>query len=594
MSDAANGYHGAMNTEIFGAEKRLFSPRFRPALMGLFVLCLLLFGLRLGSVPLFDLDEALYVTCARQMVLGGDWVTPLLNSRPPYDPSLPTVPFFEKPIFVYWAAAGSMRLFGISEWAARLPVLLAALALTGAIVWAGSRIFRSPRAGLLAGLVYATVPMTLLDARQMTTDGLLVLWFAVALGAFWRRKGWLFWAMCALCILTKGIVGLLLPLLIIGIHTALEKRRARRSNLALSTSPRWKSLLSLSGLIMFLAIVVPWHYAIAQTDHRDANGRTWRQEYVVRQHVGRFKGMDQVHNLAAPAYIGFFLIGFFPWSCFALAAFRVPKSAPELNEEIAPETEESSNEAHRFLLVWFWTIFLFFSASAAKLPTYIVPAYPAAALLLGRWLDRVEPARRRSLIRGAIGCVVTSGLLLGAISMAPRFIPKTSPLPEGVLFLVQMLMAILLVGSVVSCWLFFRKQKTAGIGALAAMMTVMLGVGVTHGYNVAAQNVMRPFQQPAEDANTAANQGVPILFYNIIPRRPSMLFYSAYSPIETRETPLVPFLRSKLSADTPEVQIITSAETLKTSLLTEFANAPDMTIEIKPSGGWVRVIVQKK
>ncbi len=590
-----------MNTEISSAKTgaSLLAPRCRPALIGLFVACLFLFGFRLGSVPLFDLDEALYVSCARQMILHGDYVTPLLNSRPAYDPSLATVPFFEKPIMVYWAAVGSMRLFGISEWAARLPVLLAALTMTAMVVWAGSRLFHSHRAGLLAGLVYATVPMTLLDARQMTTDGLLVLWFAAALGAYWRRKAWLFWVMCALAILTKGIVGLLLPFLIIGIHTFLENRRARRNDLPRPERPRWKSLVSLSGLLLLLAIALPWHLAIAQTHRRDAQGRTWKQEYVIRQHVGRFKGMDQVHNLAAPAYIGFFLIGFFPWSCFALSAFRVPKTPP--NHEIEPNVQsdpepQSDNEVHRFLLVWFWTIFLFFSASAAKLPTYIVPAYPAAALLIGRWLDRVlrERLANRSLIRGTIGAIVTSALLLVAVSMAPRWIPKASPLPLGVQSVVQWVMIVLLVGSVAACIGFLSQRKSLGVGILAGMMLVIMGVGATQGYHVAAQNVMLPFQQSAMDANISAENGVPILFYNIVPRRPSMLFYSAYSPVETRETPLVPYLRSHLGADSSEIQVITSTDVLNASLRTEFDNAPDLAVQYDENKGWVRIVVHRK
>src|ERR1700712_4819395 len=101
------------------------------------ILCLFLFFWRLGGVPLFDLDEALYVTGARQMVLSGDIVTPRLNSRPLTRPSEQAVPFFEKPILVYWACAASLRAFGMSEGAARLPVAIAALLTTGLVAFAG-------------------------------------------------------------------------------------------------------------------------------------------------------------------------------------------------------------------------------------------------------------------------------------------------------------------------------------------------------------------------------------------------------------------------------------------------------------------------
>ena len=70
------------------------------------------------------------------------------------------------------------------------------------------------------------------------------------------------------------------------------------------------------GLLLFLVITLPWHVAILKAGGRDAEGRTWVQEYLIRQHVGRFKGKDTVHNAPPPTYIGYFLIGFFPWACF--------------------------------------------------------------------------------------------------------------------------------------------------------------------------------------------------------------------------------------------------------------------------------------
>src|ERR1051326_7407960 len=99
----------------------------RRAEIGLGLLSLFLFFWRLGDARLFDLDEGLYVTAARNMAVSGDFTVPRLNSRPHDRPRETTVPFFEKPILVYWVSAASMRAFGISEAAARLPVALASL-----------------------------------------------------------------------------------------------------------------------------------------------------------------------------------------------------------------------------------------------------------------------------------------------------------------------------------------------------------------------------------------------------------------------------------------------------------------------------------
>lgn len=629
------------------------SGAYRIACLGLLLICLFLFFWRLGNIPLFDLDEGVYVAAARQMAISGDIVTPRLNSRPADRPEETTVPFFEKPILIYWLSAGSMRLLGLSEWAARLPAALASLLATWAVAWAGTRWF-GRRAGLLAGLVYATAPMTVLDARQMTTDSLLVLWFTVALLAFWNcrnaarpQASWLyamlFWAMCALAVLTKGAVGLLLPLLVIGVFLALDRlavrlRRSRRRGLVglfqlrLHRPAEWwphlRKLRPLGGLLLFLALAVPWHYFAWRVGGRDAQGHTFLQEYIVRQHIGRFRGGDAVHNMPLPTYFLYFLIGFFPWACFAPAAFRFgrKKRAGRADTEAGPwdgaaqeadaavpalpeaaahaRTVEGSEEqeVYRFLLVWFWTIFVFFSLSAAKLPTYIVPAYPAAALLTGRWLGRLWVAARgaerdaRALRRGALAAVVTAGLLLAALVLMTH-LGKAARVPIPVAQTAQGLALVLFVGCVLAWGCFVRGERAPvwrqrGVGALALTMIALIGIGCTQGYAVAERYLLGPYQRLAAMARTDAQAGKLIVYYNIIPRRPSMLYYAEYSPLERKETPLLPFLRRYLTPARPEADVITPRSTFLRELQAELDSAPDLSVRRlaetgDPAGGWV-------
>lgn len=589
----------------------------------LLLLCLFLFFWRLGGAPLFDLDEALYVGGAKQMIVMGDIVTPRLNARPAWNPDLTNVPFYEKPILVYWLPAASMRLFGIHEFAARLPVALASLLTTGLVVLAGRRWF-GRRAGLLAGLVYATAPLTVLDARQMTTDGLLVLWFTLAMLAFWqcRKSGneeeirkfgnqaisqfppLLFWTVCALAALTKGLVGLLLPLVVIVVYLTLDRvvlwvrcRRwngwSVRSGLRLHR-PRevWQGLGRLRpviGLLLFLLLTIPWHYLVWKAGGQDSNGRTWVQEYVIRQHVGRFQGMDKVHNAPLPSYFAFFLVGFFPWACFAPAAFRARTEDPPV---------------YRFLLVWFWTIFLFFTAGAAKLPTYIAPAYPAAALLVGRWLDGLlavpvlPPSTARSLRRGALGALITALLLVIAAVLAPRFTPASSPMSPAMAQLALHLTLLLLVGTAAAWYCFHRGVsdvgwRRGGIACGAGMLAALIGVGCTEGYALARREVMDPFQQAAVAARAEARSGCPVLYYHIVPRRPSMNFYAdTYTPYETKETPFLPYLRRLLSPARPQAAVIASEPVWRTILKPELDAAPDVSVEHLPipeegAGGWL-------
>ena len=642
----------------------------------LLALGLFLFFWRLGGISIIDYDEALYVTCAQQMTLNNDFVTPRLNTRLLARPDTTQIAFFEKPIFVYWASAASMRAFGRNPFAARLPVALAALLTTLAVAGAGRRWFRR-RAGLLAGMVYATAPMTVVDARQMTTDGLLVLWFTLALLAFWRLYRahapaapdknvspsasfpllfpsspllpvLLFWLMCAFAVLTKGIVGLLLPFLVIGVFL-LDVRRASGRMLGLPLRlqtrslrdvwPVLRGLKPLPGLVLFFAVVAPWHMQIAQRHERDSQNRTWVQEYIVRQHIGRFKGLDKVHNSPPYTYFAYFLIGYFPWSCFAPAAFRQKKEDESNHGEQGEhgENAESANfnsepgtgnselplpehpnartpeylpqpEAHRFLLVWFWAIFVFFSVGAAKLPTYITPAYPAAALLIGRWLDRVinrvPPAETtdsaiaegstdlplRSLRRGAAAASVTGLLLLAAAFIGPRFAPARAPIDPAIARAAQHLGLLLTAGPFAALLCFLRRSantqaRKQGVGALAITMTLLAGLLCTEGYTVTERFVLGPYQQLARLARADAERGIPIVYYNIVPRRPSMNFYAGYAPIETKDGPLLPALRPFVNAAHPDVDILTTRDTFARQLMPEIEAAPGVTVKTLAARG---------
>ncbi len=650
--------------------------------LGLLALCLFLFFWRLGDAPLFDLDEALYVTCAQQMVVSDDWVTPRINTRQPERPGVTAIPFFEKPTLVYWASAGSMRVFGRNLWAARLPAALAALLTTFAIALFGHRRF-TRRAGLFAGAIFAANPMTLVDARQMTTDGLLVLWFTLALFCFWEvqardtryeirgnvhasRISYLvsrifFWLFSALAILTKGIVGLLLPLLIIGVYLTLDRLmlRARwktplgpRLRFALKLHPLhrvWAGVRRLRpfvGLLLLLVVAAPWHLRIVGSPERDAQGRTWVMEYIQRQHIGRFKGLDTVHNQPLPTYFVYFLLFFFPWAGFTPAAFRNRKEEKEKRrkgeEEKIRDTRYEIREGEdssfilppsSFLLTWFWTLFVFFSLGAAKLPTYIAPAYPAAALLVGRWLDAVlsgqgqeEQERKqplnsgRSLRRGALCALFIGLLLLCALPIAPRFVPPNAPLPVGVIPLAWHLALTLTLGSALA-WFCFRKadverqalgvpntalitrnqppttnhQPLTGIGALIAMMGVVVAILGSEGYGVLHNSVLGPYQQVARDARSDAAQGIPVVYFNIIPRRPSMNFYAGYAPFEHKEVPLLPFLVRCVPPGGREADVVLTYNAYTRLLTPEIGGVPGASAHILqqrgPNGEWALVRV---
>ena len=553
------------------------------------------------------------------MVLTGDLVTPRLNSRPPQNPDAVTVAFFEKPILIYWLGAAAQKVFGLNRLAARLPAACAALAATLLVAFVGTRWF-GLRSGLLAGVVYATAPLTILDARQMTTDGLLVLWQAGALFTFafcvnsnFRLRipafPFLFWIFSALAVLTKGAVGLLHPALIVTVFALLDGR-AKKAAVLPTLWQTWRGLRPFAGIALFLLLAAPWHILAARTGERDAQGRDFVQEYIVRQHINRFKGGangDKVHAAPPFMYILYFGVGFFPWAFFAPAAFRKSNYSEHKETETGPTEEEATKDTaqpRRFLLAWFWTIFVFFSISAAKLPTYIAPAYPPAALLAGRWLDRMlEVSGERRMHRGALGAAFSGGILFLVALVGPHYLPPKIAVPADALFLLKILTLILFAGSL-TAWLFFyfggdsAPARRAGIGTLVAMMLAVVGVGTTFGYDFAMREGFGPYQRLAEQANGYAAQGQPIVYYDIVPRLPSMLYRADYAPREFGRAPLLPYLRTFLTPTQPAAIVLLSQKTMDAKLQTELAAAADFRFQVLArdghiSGGWVMLRVEK-
>ncbi len=591
--------------------------------VALLLFCLTLCFWQLGTVRLFDLDEGLYVACAKQMVLTGDIVTPQLNTRPLNDLSMSSVPFFEKPIMVYWVCAASLRVFGMSEFAARLPAALATLATTLLVVLAGKKWF-GKRAGLLAGLIYATAPMTILDGRQMTTDSLLVLWFTGAMLALQAKRPFLFWTMCALSILTKGIVGILLPSLVICVLLSKSYATFSRKPVFpfikvsfrkiswLEVNGKIKRMRPFLGIALLALIVLPWHIAIWKAGGHDSEGRTWVQEYLIRQHVGRFQGIDKVHNAPFFTYIGYLLIGFFPWACFIPMAFRVPKmnsqiETPSLStgEKKRSASPRNADTCSNFALIWFWTIFIFFSISSAKLPTYIVPAYPAAAALVGRWLDEKLALRSGSpgmkgIRGGSLFALSFSALMFCAALTLPYFNSKKPFMPQTLMPFVVQVLLILFLGCLTSYLLlrFAKARPTLRAVFAYAFMTLalVLLLGV-EGYPLINRHIIQPYQDMAIRARRDALLGTAVIFHRFQDRRPSMLFYSDYTPIEKKEAPLLPIL-SPLLRGGQSADVVISRKNFESSLMPELrtANMQGITLfQSETDGGeWLLVRVSNR
>jgi 4-amino-4-deoxy-L-arabinose transferase-like glycosyltransferase len=488
-------------------------------LLGL--VCLLAFFWNLGANGLFDLDEALYAEAAREMALTGDYVVPRVNAKP----------FFEKPPLIYWEAAALFSLFGRSEITARLPSALAATTLTFLVFWFGTRLF-GRRAGFLAAVFLAFSPVFFGSARQLTTDVTLTLCISAAVVMFHRSRwtaggasgGWAvgFWAACGWGVLAKGIPGILFPLLIAVVTVAVTERFQWRA----VARGLW-SLRPLVGVPVFLAIVLPWHLAAW-----NAAGSVFVDEYIVRQHLQRFRGGDTSHLAPFWFFVPGFLLGAFPWSLFVPAALRRPK-------QDTPRAEPSDEAAfgRTLLIVWTAAVFLFFSASGSKLISYILPMYPAAALLAGAWCSRAidRAGARRALLAGGAVAFLLSALLFGVLLFRDAVIRlidertgrpvRMDDAPPELLAWAMHLFGAAALATGAFLLLTALDRRKAAFGALLAGMALFIGVAVTEGLAVLDRSLLAPLHRASvEAAQTAGERDARLLLITGSARRPSALF----------------------------------------------------------------------
>lgn len=366
-----------------------------------------LFFWRLGKLPLTEPDEGRNAEVAREMLVLHDAVTPH------YD----TLPYLDKPTVFFWLVAGSFRLFGVSEWAARLPSALTALGTLGLVWLLGRRMF-GERAGLAAGVIFATAPLVMVFARFVIFDMTLTFLITLTLAAFWlaqtstsasgdgRRRALecLMFVAAGVATLTKGPVGFVLPLLAIAVYAAVQRKLGDLKKLA------WAP-----GLALFCAVSLPWFILVSLRNPDFPRYAFW-DESVLRFTTGH--GLHRGGSMAY--YIPVFLAGFLPWSLVLLfAGLNRLKGWRRLGEK--------SHAAEAFLLSWAATVFVFFSISHSKLPAYFLPAIPALAVLMGRiWSAEVgrDPTRPRpDWLTAGYAAMIALGLLL---AVAPAWLKVPS------------------------------------------------------------------------------------------------------------------------------------------------------------------------
>lgn len=355
----------------------------------LIVLTLAWFG-TLHYRHLVKQDEGRYAEIAREMATSGDWTTPRLND----------IKYFEKPPLQYWATAATFRAFGEREWGARLWSALTGFSGVLLIYFAGRRLF-GPEAGFNAALVLASSALYALIGHINTLDMGVTFFMSLGLAGFLlaqqpsasgrATRVWMHvaWAALALAVLSKGLMGIVLPAAVLVMYTLIERDWAL-----------WRRLHLASGLALFLAICVPWFIAVSLANPE------FPHFFFIHEHFERF--LTKVHRRYEPWwYFGPILLGgILPWLAPMFDALaRAWKADPATPKAFQPR---------RFLLLWCAVIFVFFSASGSKLASYILPIFPALALLIGQRLAQTDA---RTLFRQMLPVAL---LAATALALAPQ------------------------------------------------------------------------------------------------------------------------------------------------------------------------------
>jgi len=418
-------------------------------------LCFVLFfGLWLGTRALWSPDEGRYAEIPREMVESGDFITPRLNG----------VKYLEKPPLVYWLVAGSIRVFGVNEWALRLVPALFALAGVLLVYATGRRLY-GRRAGLLAAIVLGTSPLYWGLARTLTLDMPVAMLLTATLLCFLlgiesRERSaraillLAAYAAAALAVLTKGLIGVVLPVMVIGAWIVILNE--------------WRTLRTIhlpAGIALFVLIAAPWHVLVARTNPE------FFDFYFIHEHFLRYT--TEVHRRDRPLwfFVPILLVGVLPWTAFLVQSLR--QAWPRW-------TQRREHRATVFLLIWALLVFLFFSASGSKIATYILPVLPPLALLIGHYLDRMLGSdafvSRRD---GMILAVLTGGIAV-SLALLPALLPASKSATLGMAKLggwLPALAALFAAGTItagIAAWRMNRRMLFAS--ALATAVAVGLAI----------------------------------------------------------------------------------------------------------------------
>ena len=402
-------------------------------------ICVLVFWVRLGRIGLIDPDEPFYAVTAQEMLESGDWVTPKIFHEPQ----------FEKPILYYWLVAASFKVFGVNEWAGRLPSALPGTLLVFLVYGFMARVWNR-RTGLLAGVVLATGLEYAIMSRLMLTDIALALFIAGGMFCYWlavedaeRRSRWvlLHFAFGGLAMLIKGPVGTIASLLATVTFSLVMKRAHPYRGRAL-----W------AGIALYLTIAAPW-YAVMFWKF----GWAYFDAFVVHENIMRFFRAEHHANNHFWYYVVVLLGGSIPWiPAVVTACSRAIRGGIRYDARLT------------FLWCWLVTSLVLLTVAQSKLPSYGFFMFVPLAMIVAVTLDELWSKGFRDAKERAV--VITLSVVQVGLGAAAPFIKLANPFAmPALLFSGCLAVGLIFVWRArVFGWVFANVAATVGlvVGAL--------------------------------------------------------------------------------------------------------------------------------
>ena len=429
--------------------------------MAAIIAFMVFFGI--GGVPLLDPDEPVYAETAREMILTGDYLSPRIFGDYWYD----------KPPMYYWLVALAFHVFGDGEFAARFPAGLMAGGTALMLYFSVTKLFNE-RAGFWSSLVLSSSIMFFYMGKAAVTDTTLLFFMTGALLCFLHKRYWLMYICMALGTVTKGPIGVVFPGTIIFLYLLFmgQLREIFRMH-------------PIRGILLYFMVASPWYYAM-YTVH----GMDFINTFLGFHNITRFTTPEHASRVTFWYYFPVIILGMFPWTGILFQSIKSSISDSRIDEM----------RTLMFMHVWWVFVLLFFTICKTKLVSYILPMFPALAIIIGWNISRMIAKLRYNTT--FYSWIVGSGIMFTLLGIG--WVIGGQQLPELefsglILGGLTFVLGFAALFTVIMCLMFLAYNAIAGNAKSEAVnKTIKITIPEDLDYTGAFDDIFAEFTEKSE------------------------------------------------------------------------------------------------